>query len=180
MNLRLLREERGWSQAELATAMERGGAGMYQTTISRIEKGERPVRLGEALGFSRVLQVPLASLIASPHQTGLFAQLTRAAQQVQRLSMELARNVAETSQARTVLADVILKALERGVVPNEGAPSMTFERQLAFAQHMMETSNPVQIATETVSLNDLAEALQDSTPAVHEEAEDDGEHPEAP
>ncbi|MDN5688753.1 MAG: helix-turn-helix transcriptional regulator [Brachybacterium sp.] len=63
-NMRRLREENGWSQGELAQRMQ--GAGwteFHQTTISRMEKGARPVRLGEARGIAGVLGTLVGQMI---------------------------------------------------------------------------------------------------------------------
>lgn len=55
-NMRRLREEHGWSQGEMAKRMQDAGwTEFHQTTISRMEKGSRPVRLGEARGIAGVL-----------------------------------------------------------------------------------------------------------------------------
>lgn len=62
-----LRERNGWSQTELARKMkERGFDAFHQTTISRVEKGERPVRLGEAVAFADIFGRPLESMLAAP------------------------------------------------------------------------------------------------------------------
>lgn len=51
-----LRENLGYSQNQLATELNQAGLeDFYQTTVSRIEKGERAVRLNEALIIARVL-----------------------------------------------------------------------------------------------------------------------------
>lgn len=58
-----LREERGWSQSELARRMaERGWDKYTQMTVSRTEKGERPIRLNEAEALAEVFEVELFSL----------------------------------------------------------------------------------------------------------------------
>ncbi len=55
-SMKLIREKHGWSQGELARRMtEAGWEGFHQTTISRIEKGERPVRLSESSGIATAL-----------------------------------------------------------------------------------------------------------------------------
>lgn len=62
-----LRERHEWSQTELARKMkEKGFSAFHQTTISRVEKGERPVRLGEAVAFSEIFNRPLESMLAAP------------------------------------------------------------------------------------------------------------------
>lgn len=63
-NMRRLREENGWSQGELAQRMQRSGwSEFHQTTISRMEKGARPVRLGEARGIAGVLGTLVGQMI---------------------------------------------------------------------------------------------------------------------
>lgn len=63
---RLIREKRdaaGLSQTELALEMGvRTGGKFYQTTIGRIENGERSVSLTEAAVLSRLLSVPVSTL----------------------------------------------------------------------------------------------------------------------
>src|SRR5699024_9011932 len=69
-SMKRLREERGWTQADLARKMtDIGWSGMYQTTISRMEKGERPVRIGEARGLARVFEVTVGMMIAQPESS---------------------------------------------------------------------------------------------------------------
>lgn len=63
-SMKRLREERGWTQADLARELtESGWTGVYQTTISRMEKGERPIRIGEARGIARVFNVTVGLMI---------------------------------------------------------------------------------------------------------------------
>ena len=63
-SMKRIREELGWSQGDLARAMKDAGwNGFHQTTISRIEKGERPVRLGEARGIATALGALVGQMI---------------------------------------------------------------------------------------------------------------------
>lgn len=56
LNVRRRREALGWSQSELARRMADEGWETYnQMTVSRTEKEERSVRLGEARALARVL-----------------------------------------------------------------------------------------------------------------------------
>jgi transcriptional regulator with XRE-family HTH domain len=57
--LREEREQRGWTQAELA---ERSGTGLHPTAVTRIERSERGVSLNEALAFAAALGVSLPEL----------------------------------------------------------------------------------------------------------------------
>jgi len=57
------RQQMGLSQRQVAKRMEAHGHGWHQTTLSRIEKGERGVSLGEAADLADVFGVRLADLI---------------------------------------------------------------------------------------------------------------------
>lgn len=52
----------GLSQAELSARIRSHDVNWPQGTLSRVELGERPVRLSEALAISKVLRVSLESL----------------------------------------------------------------------------------------------------------------------
>lgn len=75
---RRLREEReraGISQMELARRMtERLSSRIDSTTITRMEKGERTVRLDEAVVAAEALQLPLSELL-SAHGASLLARI---------------------------------------------------------------------------------------------------------
>ncbi|MEW1807919.1 helix-turn-helix transcriptional regulator [Pseudarthrobacter sp. NPDC080039] len=61
--MRHIREIQGLSQGELAARLaEAGWDGFRQTTVSRIEKGERTVRLAEAHAIAQVLGTSLARM----------------------------------------------------------------------------------------------------------------------
>ncbi|HEY5833540.1 helix-turn-helix domain-containing protein [Streptomyces sp.] len=64
----LEREVRGWSTTELAARMTKSGVPMNQTAVWRIENGKprRKITLDEALGFSRVFELPLEELMSPP------------------------------------------------------------------------------------------------------------------
>ena len=77
--LRQERVSRGLSQTEFASRLaERLGVATYPTTITKIEKGEREIKLGEAIAIAEILDLPLSALtddkssfddeIASLHQ----------------------------------------------------------------------------------------------------------------
>lgn len=58
-----LREERGWSQSEVARKMAEAGWPKYtQMTVSRTEKGERPIRLNEAEALAGVFGIEMFEL----------------------------------------------------------------------------------------------------------------------
>ena len=64
----LERTVRGWSTTELATRMTSAGVPLNQSAVWRIESGtpRRKISLDEALGFSRVFELPLEELMSPP------------------------------------------------------------------------------------------------------------------
>lgn len=63
--LNSLRKEQDMSQGELARRMvEEGWEHFNQATVSRIEKGTRPVRLGEARALARVLGTEVGYMLS--------------------------------------------------------------------------------------------------------------------
>ncbi len=75
-NLRRQRESRGWSQGDLARGMQEAGwRNFHQTTVSRIEKGERPIRLGEAKALAEVFHLSLEVLLRPSREAVLAEQL---------------------------------------------------------------------------------------------------------
>lgn len=61
--LRVARGQHQLTQEELATRLKDFGVTLHSTAITRIEKGERGVRLGEASAIARVLDVALEELL---------------------------------------------------------------------------------------------------------------------
>lgn len=64
--VRLLREERGWSQTELARRLSDLGLDMHQTTVAKMESGRRPLRVSEAVAITQALKIPANTLFWLP------------------------------------------------------------------------------------------------------------------
>lgn len=62
-NMRMLREKKGLSQTEFAKRMQSAGHGFHQPTVQRIEAGERPVKLTEAVSIARILDSSMAAMM---------------------------------------------------------------------------------------------------------------------
>ena len=109
-NVGQLREKAGMSQASLAAAMSERGWPWHQSTVGRVEAGQQPLKLAEAVDLARVLKTSLDRLTwptpeASAH--GLLAMmLSRAAKSREQIAAgtvsllwaqrQLRRTVAET------------------------------------------------------------------------------------
>lgn len=68
--LKMLRERVGASQRELADRLNRlYGLTWHQTTVGKVETGERPIRLAEALAVAGVLGADICDLLVEPDAT---------------------------------------------------------------------------------------------------------------
>lgn len=65
-NMKAAREARGWTQAAMAAELGKIGVDLSQSAISRIEKGERDVRLHEAREIARLLGASLDLMSGDP------------------------------------------------------------------------------------------------------------------
>ncbi|WP_129359767.1 helix-turn-helix transcriptional regulator [Rothia uropygioeca] len=76
------RAEKGWSQEALAKKMyDAGWTDFHQATISRIEKGKRPVRLGEARTLARILESSVGAMLAPSTDMQLLETFNRVGQE---------------------------------------------------------------------------------------------------
>lgn len=64
--VRDLRRQRGWSQERLAHRMRLHGFAMHQTTVAKLEAGDRPIRLAEAVALAAAFDVPFEALWFAP------------------------------------------------------------------------------------------------------------------
>lgn len=64
--LRETRENRGWSQSELAQLMTDSGRPMNTTALLRVESGERKLTLDEAIALANILRAAPANLLSPP------------------------------------------------------------------------------------------------------------------
>jgi len=54
-----MRQERGWTQQRVADEMRKRGHAWYQTTTAKVEAGDRPVTLSEAVALGRIFECGL-------------------------------------------------------------------------------------------------------------------------
>lgn len=57
LQMRERREAKGWSQTEMARRLAEQGLKFHQTTVQRVEIGQRPLKLTEAMVIANVLGV---------------------------------------------------------------------------------------------------------------------------
>jgi transcriptional regulator with XRE-family HTH domain len=81
--MRRLRKARGMSQLDLCRALTRSGVPPHQTTISKIESADRPLRLDEAAEIAAALGTDLNSMvgnIGAEPDAAVFTHLARIAE----------------------------------------------------------------------------------------------------
>jgi transcriptional regulator with XRE-family HTH domain len=107
--LRALREAAGYTQRLIADQMTLAGYKMHQTTVAKIEAGERPVTVGEAAALAHIVGASLADLITPP-DTDTPAKLAEALAQRSRLQRE-ARECRATAAVATQRLHEVQRAL---------------------------------------------------------------------
>lgn len=122
-----IREELGWSQGELAKRMaDSGWDGFHQTTISRIEKGERPVRLGEARGLAKALGALVGQMLLPAEQGKRLRDLELSVMSAEKAASGIAASAQELLGIQTSLKYELDEALELSV--DESADDWVTER----------------------------------------------------
>jgi transcriptional regulator with XRE-family HTH domain len=61
--LRVLRQERGWSQPDLAEKVRLFGYEWSQATITRLEAATRPIRVNELVALAELFRIPVEKLL---------------------------------------------------------------------------------------------------------------------
>lgn len=166
-NMARLRTTFGISQAELVTRLqELGWKSVYQTTISRIEKGERPVRIGEARAIARALGVDLAQMTMARRHGRIARSLAEARESLTKAEELIERGTRDWLTARRHLELRIQQARDEGFEPGPipeqpeedilgGKTPVTVEDELAEA--IAATQRNPRIAVEMGEIRDELE-----------------------
>jgi transcriptional regulator with XRE-family HTH domain len=64
--VRQWRHKRNWSQEDLAERLRQHGFDMHQTTVAKIERGTRPLRVAEAAAIATIFRVPPLAVFLGP------------------------------------------------------------------------------------------------------------------
>ena len=64
--VRQWRRARNWSQDDLAGQLRLQGFDMHQTTVAKIERGTRPLRVAEAAAIANIFRVPPLAVFMGP------------------------------------------------------------------------------------------------------------------
>ncbi|MGV0807053.1 helix-turn-helix transcriptional regulator [Mycolicibacterium setense] len=85
-----LRAARGWTQEELAKRMTAAGHSMHQTTVAKLEGGNRPTTIGEATTIAAIFGMPVAGLFDT-YEAQDYAELAALANRLAALAAEKAK-----------------------------------------------------------------------------------------
>ena len=168
-NLADLRERAKMTQKELADAMRAEGHKWSQATVWSVEKGERPLRLIEALDAAHVLGVTVDDLWAPSDVAAASASLHEATTGLSDVIVRC-QILGEAWRTQTALvADAISRLEGLGVGAKFNAPSAdSIEFRLWAAKKQLESSSAEKMMS--IFMNDRQWL----------DEEDDGEHCETP
>lgn len=144
-NVRRLRKERGWTQSELGQRLGTFGFPMQQTTVTKLEAGERPIRLDEVLALARLFDVKVEDLYSPPihvREDVDVEGLENAERALQARLHEVEADLAARRQAHAAAMDVVrvakneLVEAERTVaLVREGLAAIMNRLEAARGQH---------------------------------------------
>ncbi|MUN61587.1 helix-turn-helix domain-containing protein [Kocuria sediminis] len=133
-NLRRQREARNWTQGDLARYLRDTGATAlgHQTTLARLESGQRAVRLDEAVTIARVLDITLDKLLVTPEAVAALDQAADLAHDMEGAHRNISEAVTTFLAAREGVAQGragVVHYAEAGVY--EGPMAQHVEEMLA-------------------------------------------------
>jgi len=88
------RQDRNWSQEDVAERLRHQGFEMHQTTVAKIERGARPLRVAEATALADVFGMPIMAVFES----SLLPVDYPGELELQRRELELARKRVDNSR----------------------------------------------------------------------------------
>jgi transcriptional regulator with XRE-family HTH domain len=118
-NIRLLREQSGMSQADLAEKMSALGWRFHPQTLHRIEAGQRKVTAGEADALARVLGATIERITRPEIVAGMMDEMHALAGRADEAVGQLVNWTRELLITRANMVLVAKSARERGVADDE-------------------------------------------------------------
>lgn len=91
--VRQWRLDRNWSQEDVAERLRHQGFEMHQTTVAKIERGARPLRVAEAAALAEVFEMPVMAVFGLSVPLGHAADLDS-----RRIELEQARKRVDDSR----------------------------------------------------------------------------------
>lgn len=88
--LKDLRTAKGWTQDDLAKRMTAAGHPLHQTTVAKIESGNRPTPVGEIAVLAAILDAPIAMMFSPDEEVEqMLLKLSAAAAEMNNIMREL-------------------------------------------------------------------------------------------
>jgi transcriptional regulator with XRE-family HTH domain len=121
------REARSWTQSTLAKKMTEGGCPMHWTTIAKIEKGERSVRIDEASVLADLLGTSVDAMLGRPTDD---ADLLWAISKLSSSAHKMINEIASLQRRLRADAQDVHDYAERGQKLNDIAPTLVAVKYL--------------------------------------------------
>lgn len=112
-NIRRLREARGLSQRQLCVELVLHGLSWHQTTLSKVEAGDKPLRLNEAAAIASYFDVPVESLWEATEEVDATIRSAQDEVQASLARERQLRRANEEARARVDAAKRVLDEAER-------------------------------------------------------------------
>lgn len=168
-NMQILREQQGISQGEFARRMqEEGWTSFHQTTVSRIEKGERPVRLGEARGIAKILGTITSQMILSEMQFLHLRELELALMKMEEIHRRFQSLVGDLDAQRSLVDFYLREVLQQ--TPTEDMDPPIVERREITIQQAQTLLNK----SYNELVNEYMESTSGNSPFISDEDLNDG------
>lgn len=97
-NVRQFRVMSGMSQADLAKRLTDAGFTMHQTTVAKLEKGNRPTAVGEVAALASVFDIPIGGLFTGRPSHQILMRLKQANSRLITMEREFTELKAQTSR----------------------------------------------------------------------------------
>lgn len=101
IQVRELRQARGWTQDQFANALAALGFPIHQTTVAKMEGGTRPTSVGEIAAIAKLFDVPIGTLFERPGDMAThlhLATLKIAIESIEREQAQLRERLAELDE----------------------------------------------------------------------------------
>lgn len=154
-----LRAALGMSQSELARRMvERGYESYSQTSVSRTEKGDRPIRLGEARALAEILGSDIESMMRGTPVSEYIRGVAKTRAAIEKSMFETARTLWDFDRLKE---EVDALSLELSLLDEDGPGVAEAHRDLGFLRQLV-------LPTEAVAVW-AAEVARDGRDLTHDD-----------
>lgn len=172
-NLRIAREARGMSQADLVEELSRHGINLHRQTIHKIEHADRPLKLDEAVAIANAMNSDMDWMLHSPSDFRVFELVTA----IDEKRHEALRAVADMYELQLQLAG-FLDAQDQGEDRNYFAEYLDHSGAELHDSliSQLQTSKELRHDTNAAVMNALYKALPDYYDLTVHEAQVRGQY----